>query len=205
MRWRIAPEARYLMGHTRMTTQGAASKNFNNHPFPGQAGSQSFALAHNGVLCNDVALRRAQHLPATKIETDSYVAVQFLEKSGGLCPDALARMAEALDGTYTITVLDAANTMYFVRGNNPLTIRYLPRLGCYLYASTDEILDMALEELELLRLRQITVPISQGDIMTIDEPGKRTVTRFNDARLWTPRYFCDWGWHDRTAEYSRIT
>ena len=134
MRWRIAPEARYLMGHTRMTTQGAASKNFNNHPFPGQAGSQSFALAHNGVLCNDVALRRPQHLPATKIETDSYVAVQFLEKSGGLCPDALARMAEALDGTYTITVLDAANTMYFVRGNNPLTIRYLPRLGCYLYA-----------------------------------------------------------------------
>lgn len=35
MRWRIAPEARYLMGHTRMTTQGAASKNYNNHSFSG--------------------------------------------------------------------------------------------------------------------------------------------------------------------------
>ena len=205
MRWRIAPEARYLMGHTRMTTQGAASKNYNNHPFPGRAGGQTFALAHNGVLYNDAQLRRTQHLPIPKIETDSYVAVQLIEKCGELSADSLSQMAGALDGTFTITVLDVANTMYFVRGNNPLTIRYLPRLGCYLYASTDEILDMALEELELLRLRQITVPISQGDIMTIDEPGKRTVTRFNDARLWTPRYFCDWGWHDRTAEYSRIT
>ena len=201
MRWRIAPEARYLMGHTRMTTQGAASKNYNNHPFPGRAGGQTFALAHNGVLYNDAQLRRTQHLPIPKIETDSYVAVQLIEKCGELSADSLSQMAGALDGTFTITVLDVANTMYFVRGNNPLTIRFLPRLGCYLYASTDEILDMALEELELLRLRQITVPISQGDIMTIDAQGKRTVTRFDDAHLWTPQYFCDWGWHGHTAEY----
>ena len=50
-------------------------------------------------------------------------------------------------------------------------------------------------------MRQITVPISQGDIMTIDAQGKRTVTRFDDAHLWTPQYFCDWGWHGHTAEY----
>ena len=31
MRWRIPPQARYLMGHTRMTTQGAASRNYNCH------------------------------------------------------------------------------------------------------------------------------------------------------------------------------
>lgn len=33
MKWRISPEARYLMGHTRMTTQGEANRNYNNHPF----------------------------------------------------------------------------------------------------------------------------------------------------------------------------
>lgn len=189
------------MGHTRMTTQGAASKNYNNHPFPGRAGRTAFALAHNGVLCNDEALRRAQRLPATKIETDSYVAVQLLEKAGKLCPDTLARMAEALDGTFTITVLDAANTMYLVRGNNPLAIRLLPRLGYYLYASTREILDMALAALGLSELAYTNIPITQGDIMTIDARGRRTVNRFDDARLWTPRYFCDWGWHDHIAEY----
>lgn len=48
MRWRISPQARYLMGHTRMTTQGAASQNYNNHPFPGRAGGLSFALPTTG-------------------------------------------------------------------------------------------------------------------------------------------------------------
>ena len=199
MRWRIAPEARYLMGHTRMTTQGAASKNQNNHPFPGEAGGTAFALAHNGVLYNDRALRCTRYLPATKIETDSYVAVQLLRKIGKLNPESLRQMAEALDGTFTITVLDAENTMYFVRGNNPLTIRFLPQLGCYLYASTDEILDMALYDLRLSELSQTNIPITQGDIMAIDEKGQRTVTRFNDAHLWQPRYFYDWGWHSQTA------
>lgn len=199
MRWRIPPEARYLMGHTRMTTQGAASKNYNNHPFPGRAGGQSFALAHNGVLNNDQTLRRAQHLPATKIETDSYVAVQLLEKYGELSADSLRRMAESLEGSFTITVLDTKNTLYLIRGNNPLTIRLLPRLGCYLYASTDEILDIALDDLRLSRLRQTDIPINPGDIMAIDAQGQRTVTQFNDAQLWRPRYFCDWVWHSQAT------
>lgn len=199
MRWRIAPTARYLMGHTRMTTQGAASKNCNNHPFPGRAGGRSFALAHNGVFCNDTELRKSRHLPSAKIETDSYVAVQLIEKCGQLSADHLCKMAEVLDGTFTITVLDAENTMYFVKGNNPLTIRLFPRLGCYLYASTDEILNLALNKLGLSRLRQADISIAQGDIMTIDAQGQRTVTRFDDTRLWRPRYFCDWTWHSRSV------
>ena len=173
MRWRISPHARYLMGHTRMTTQGSASKNYNNHPFPGKAGNQSFALAHNGVLYNDMELRHTRRLPHTKIETDSYVAVQLLEKSGKLGSDALAQMAKALDGSFTITVLDDQNTLYLVKGSNPLTIRLFPSLGCYLYASTADILDMALAILGLLNTPQTDIPIRQGDIMAIDAKGRR--------------------------------
>lgn len=199
MRWRIAPEARYLMGHTRMTTQGAASRNYNNHPFSGRAGQQCFALAHNGVLYNDMELRHTHHLPATIIETDSYVAVQLLERAGRLCHDTLARMAEALNGSFTITVLDAQNTLYLVRGNNPLTIRLLPDLGCYLYASTSEILNMALNVLGLSGLCQADIPIVQGDIMAIDAMGGCTTARFDDAKLRPQRYFFDWGSWERAA------
>ena len=39
-----------VMGHTRMTTQGNAQFNQNNHPFLGKVDGNSFALAHNGVL-----------------------------------------------------------------------------------------------------------------------------------------------------------
>ena len=203
MRWRIVPEAQYLMGHTRMTTQGAASRNYNNHPFSGRAGQQNFALAHNGVLYNDVELRHTRHLPSTKIETDSYVAVQLLEKDGKLDSDSLRQMAEALDGSFTITVLDARNTLYLVRGNNPLTIRLFPDLGCYLYASTDEILDMALDALGLSGLCQANIPITQGDIMAIDAGGRRTTARFDDAKLRPQRYFFDWGQWERAVAPPR--
>lgn len=33
MRFRIPTDARLIMGHTRMTTQGSEKKNYNNHPF----------------------------------------------------------------------------------------------------------------------------------------------------------------------------
>ena len=52
MRFRLPKDANIIMGHTRMTTQGNGSKNYNNHPFSGFAGVP-FALAHNGVLHND--------------------------------------------------------------------------------------------------------------------------------------------------------
>ena len=94
MRFRVPEDANVIMGHTRMTTQGAAKRNRNNHPFPGQAGTMDFALAHNGVLWNDRYLRRSQDLPCTKIETDSYVAVQLIERKKALDFASLESMAE---------------------------------------------------------------------------------------------------------------
>ena len=80
--------AHVVMGHVRMTTQGNAQSNYNNHPFPGNldghlpGGGPDFALAHNGVLNNDLLLRHQLHLPKTRIETDSYIAVQMLASAG---------------------------------------------------------------------------------------------------------------------------
>ena len=50
MKYRIPEEVRYIMGHTRMTTQGSSRRNQNNHPFAGKAGDSRFALAHNGEI-----------------------------------------------------------------------------------------------------------------------------------------------------------
>lgn len=196
MRWRIAPEARYLMGHTRMATQGAAGRNYNNHPFQGRSGETSFALAHNGVLYNDFELRRHYRLPRTKIETDSYAAVQLLERQRALSPNSLKAMAEELEGSFTITVLDEENNLYLVKGNNPLTICLLPGLGIYLYASTEEILESALDKLGLSDEPRADIPIRQGDIMRIDSRGKRTVSRFDDSKLRARHYYYGlWDWH----------
>ena len=81
---RIPAEAHVVMGHTRMTTQGSAKKNYNNHPFSGCVKGKHFALAHNGVLWNDLELRRTKHLPRTKVQTDSFIAVIF--SNGDISP-----------------------------------------------------------------------------------------------------------------------
>jgi glutamine phosphoribosylpyrophosphate amidotransferase len=70
---------RVLIGHTRHSTHGVPQNNANNHPFTGRVGSARFALAHNGVLTNDDILQKKFNFKS-KIETDSYVAVQLIEQ-----------------------------------------------------------------------------------------------------------------------------
>ena len=117
LRFRIPGDSRVIMGHTRMTTQGNAVRNRNNHPFLGDAGGEKFALAHNGVLYNDRRLRSTQGLPRTKIETDSYIAVQLIEQKEALDFSSLKYMAQKVEGTFAFTVLDAHENLYMVSQN----------------------------------------------------------------------------------------
>lgn len=87
---KIPAEAHVVMGHTRMTTQGSAKKNYNNHPFFGRVKGKAFALAHNGIVWNDLEMRRTKHLPRTKVQTDSYVSVQLIEQQKALDFEASA-------------------------------------------------------------------------------------------------------------------
>ena len=132
---------RSVIGHTRFTTQGSEKRNCNNHPFEGHCGTESFTLAHNGVLYNDRELRREQHLPPTPIETDSYIAVQLLEQGQQLDTENIKRMAELVEGSFVFTILRNDNTLFLVKGNNPLALYHFPALGLYVYASTKSILD----------------------------------------------------------------
>ena len=81
-------------------------------------------MAHNGMLYNDRYLRRKLHLPRTRIETDSYAAVQLLEQQGTLGFDSLRYMAEKVEGSFTFSVLDGNDHLYLVKGDNPLCLYY---------------------------------------------------------------------------------
>ena len=183
MKYRIPTEVRYIMGHTRMTTQGNPKRNQNNHPFPGKAGDRSFALAHNGVLTNDRELRRSYNLPRTSIETDSYVAVQLIEQEREVSSNSIGKMAERLEGHFTFTILDQQNNLYFVKGNNPLTIFHFKKLGLYLYASTEEILILTLDALGMEDWKYQVIQPHQGEILKIDCQGKRSTTTFKTDKL----------------------
>ena len=171
------------MGHTRMTTQGSERKNRNNHPFYGNANGSSFALAHNGMIYNDKSLRWSFSLPTTKIETDSFIGVQLIEKKGTLNFSSLKFMAEQLLGTFTFTILDGQNNLYIVKGDNPFCLLHYPRLGLYLYASTLDILQQALKYIELPDEKPIRIQICCGEILRIDKTGKMKRSEFDDINL----------------------
>ena len=210
LRLRIPKDTNYVMGHTRMTTQGCEKHNHNNHPFSGRAGGVPFALAHNGILHNDHELRRQRKLPSTKIETDSYVAVQLIERSGELSFASLKQMAEAVEGTFTFTVTDNTDNLYIVKGNNPLCLYHWPKLGLYLYASTEDILKRALQGIRLKLGKPQEVNIDSGEIVRIDRFGRITRSIFDTSHLFRSRSYFGWPyrfslWDNDTAYDSYVS
>lgn len=191
MRFRIPEDVRVIMGHTRLATQGSEKRNYNNHPFEGHTREGAFALAHNGVLHNDRSLRKDQKLPHTRIETDSYVAVQLIEQKKTLHLDSLKYIAETVEGSFNFTVLDERDNLYIVKGDNPLCLVHFPRAGLYLYASTEAILTKAMGKMHLPPEKPVEVEVSCGDILQIDRAGTITTRRFDSSKFYH-RWYDDW-------------
>lgn len=189
---KIPAEAHVVMGHTRMTTQGSAKKNYNNHPFFGRVKGKTFALAHNGVLWNDLELRHTKHLPRTKVQTDSYIAIQLIEQQKVLNLSSLKCMAEQVEGSFSFSVLSEQDDLWLVKGDNPLTIVHFPAAGVYVYASTAEILNKALARCGNWLGRGEKVDIAMGDIVKIDSRGHITHGTFDVSKF----YRSSWGYWD---------
>lgn len=151
-----------VMGHTRFATQGDKRFNYNNHPFTGHA-DRDFAFAHNGCLYNDKELRRDKNLPATHIETDSYIGVQLIESQGTLTFDSLRYMAESVEGNFTFTVLSEDNNLYIIKGSNPICLLHFEALGLYVYASTESIMNNALKRVGLYKFAFEKIGVDEGD------------------------------------------
>ena len=202
--FKIYENTKLVMGHTRMTTQGSEKYLPNNHPFSGKAGEVNFALAHNGVLSNDKRLRRQYDLPATKIETDSYIAVQLLKASGELSFSSLASMAEKLEGSFTITVMTDQDELYFIKGDNPICVYHYEKLGFYIYASTEPILKAALKQLNLKLGKPTKIKLDCGEILKIDAKGNITRSQFDDTNLFMG--YSHWPrWYSQPAVWEPAT
>lgn len=189
-----------VIGHTRFTTQGSEKCNYNNHPFESEKG---FALAHNGVLYNDKELREKYMLPDTKIETDSYVAVQLLEHFGGTDMANIRKMSEVVEGNFTFTILRNDNTLFLVKGSNPIAIYHFAELGIYVYASTKEILDNALNSIKF-NCSHTKIKLTDGEILQINSDRTAVKDTFEIAEKFVPRYWnyscCDDWYNDFESE-----
>ena len=162
IRFNAPDDTKAIMGHTRMATQGDKKHNYNNHPFVGTAGDTAFSFAHNGVLWNDRVLRKDKLIPDTHIETDSYAACQLIETQNKLDFDSLKYMAETVEGNFTFTILDDENSLYIVKGSNPMCLLHFEALGIYIYASTESIMKNALKKVGFHKFDAEKVEVVEG-------------------------------------------
>ena len=174
----VSKDTKAVMGHTRLTTKGTEKHNYNNHPFSGMTTNANFALAHNGVLRNDEQLREHEGLPSTRIQTDSFIAVQLIEKENTLDFNSIRNMAEKVTGSFCFTILDDMDNLYFVKGDNPMSIYDFPDQGFIIYASTSDILNKAIKRLKLHKEYREEIRISEGEILRIDTRGERKKQTF---------------------------
>ncbi len=185
MRFKLTGNPSIIMGHTRMTTQGNEAYNYNNHPFKSE--KLGFALAHNGILYNDKKLRKSENIPQTYIETDSYIAVQLIEKKKTLSFDSIKYMAEKVEGSFCFTILSKDNELYIIKGDNPMALVQFN--GFYMYASTKDILFSAVKKLNMKLLKSFSwVRIDDGDIIKITPDGNTEKDFFRFRSIYVSPY-----------------
>ena len=119
-------------------------------------------------------------------------------------------MAEAVEGTFTFTVTDNTDNLYIVKGNNPLCLYHWPKLGLYLYASTEDILKRALQGIRLKLGKPQEVNIDSGEIVRIDRFGRITRSIFDTSHLFRSRSYFGWPhrfslWDNDTAYDSYVS
>ena len=171
-----------LTGHTRMATHGNARNNYNNHPFVGHTAEGDFALCHNGVLFNYEQVQRQEQLLKTKIKTDSYTAVQLIEKYGKADFETIGKMSELVNGSFVFTILTNEEKLYISRWDNPICLLHFPKLGIYVYTSTKEIMQMALRGTIFEKQTVDVISVGEGEMISIDKNGIIERSRF------TPEY-----------------
>ena len=197
IRFNAPNDTKIIMGHTRMATQGDKKHNYNNHPFSCVAGDTAFAFAHNGVLWNDKDLRKKGLVPESHIETDSYVACQLIEQQGKLDFGSLKYMAETVEGNFTFTILDDENSLYIVKGSNPICLLHFEALGIYIYASTESIMKNALKKIGFHKLDVEKIEVVEGNILKIDESGNVSRAEFDYLTASS-----NYGWYYSADYYS---
>ncbi len=170
---RKAPKGTLGIGHTRWATHGRPSdENAHPHSFRG------VAVVHNGIIENHLELReelrRAGHTFASETDTEIFAHLIAEEVEGGHdLLQATRRALRRVRGTYALAVVSETDphTLVAAKNASPLVVGFGQGEN-YLASDVPALLDrtrevMFLEEGDLVRLRQDSVELFDGDGQTI--------------------------------------
>ncbi|HEX6247236.1 MAG TPA: glutamine--fructose-6-phosphate transaminase (isomerizing), partial [Nocardioidaceae bacterium] len=181
---RALPASTTGIGHTRWATHGAPNDR-NAHPHLGQDGR--IALVHNGIIENFAVLRAELEAAGHDLqsETDTEVAAHLLERevaSGASLSEAMQRIAQRLEGAFTLVAVDASDPDRVVaaRRNSPLVVG-LGEGENFLASDVAAFIEHTREALEL----------GQDQVVTITRD-RVEVTDFHGRRVDARPFHVDW-------------
>lgn len=136
----LPQDADSIIAHTRAGTKGTARDNENNHPL--QSTDGSITLIHNGVIYNDMAVRRTLGKSAKKLaEVDSAVIPEVISELG-------LSEVDIMEGYAACAWFDTETgpTIHLARFESaPVHYAWLED-GSFAFASTGDILGQALND-----------------------------------------------------------
>lgn len=173
-----------MMGHTRYATLGSPSVNSNNHPIKtGQT-----IGTHNGSISNHKELFHKYDMKRFA-QVDSEAIFRLYETSNNV-DDFLDNRLPKVQGRVAIVWadLERPDYVYMVKANNPIQMVYIPEFDCYVYGSTDSIINAGLwhhyeritiEPNTMVRIDTRTLKIDIKDIK-IKEPKPKRFSFYDD-------------------------
>lgn len=134
-----------LFGHTRWRTQGDEHINRNNHPI--RAGD--VIGTHNGTIYNADELFGRLRLPRyAQVDSEILfrIAMSTTRRRGSIDVSRLCTRLRPCRGQITAVMASRRDpeTVLVLKGNNPLELRWHPRMKVVLYASSASYLDIVL-------------------------------------------------------------
>ena len=123
--------AKIIIGHTRLETQGDKEFIHNNHPiFDRKSG---IAIVHNGSISN---YNKIQEIEKFKLdgECDSEIILRVVEKFG------IEKAVEILRGSFTFAVINThtPDKLQLYKDSNPLYLIYFPEYKWIVFSSDDD-------------------------------------------------------------------
>ncbi len=175
---RIGPQTNFILLHSRATTAGSSSNNYNNHPID----ARPIIGIHNGTLFNDDAIfKKFQDRIPREGTVDSEVIFRlyhYYTDRMGLGPKAaMAATSKELAGAYTGAMIDmrSPHRMVMFKFERSLALLRLMHHDIVLAISEVKFYDVARKRLGIQSKDQYQfVKDGTGFIMDVNEDGRIT-------------------------------
>ena len=154
-----------ILGHNRAQTKGSYLNRHNNHPII----SNRVVGVHNGYITNDNALfKQNRRNFDRKAEVDSEIIFRLIDYyARGIDANtmkAIKKVGRIMSGSYACAAVNLRCpwVLWLFRATNPTVIMHYPKRGITVFASEEDLIKQASEDMDLGAAMKISYKANEG-------------------------------------------